>query len=45
MSNLINDYKFKIETKSMMNSVDIPINDIDYESLFGGFETLSNNTV
>jgi hypothetical protein len=27
-----------------MSSVDIPINDIDYESLFGGFETLSNNT-
>jgi hypothetical protein len=27
-----------------MTSVDIPINDIDYDSLFGGFETLSNNT-
>jgi len=28
-----------------MTSVDIPINDIDYEALFGGFDTLSNNTV
>jgi hypothetical protein len=27
-----------------MTSVDIPINDIDYDSLFGGFDTLSNNT-
>jgi len=28
-----------------MTTVDIPINDIDYDSLFGGFDTLSNNTV
>ena len=28
-----------------MTSVDISMNDIDYESLFGGFETLSNTTV
>jgi hypothetical protein len=42
---LINDYISKIETKLIMTSVDIPINDIDYDSLFGGFETLSNNTV
>ncbi|CAF0797647.1 unnamed protein product [Adineta steineri] len=27
-----------------MTSVDIPINDIDYEALFGGFDTLSNKT-
>ncbi|CAF2473660.1 unnamed protein product [Rotaria sp. Silwood2] len=27
-----------------MSSVGIQINDIDYDSLFGGFETLSNNT-
>ncbi|CAF0734863.1 unnamed protein product [Rotaria sp. Silwood1] len=28
----------------MMSSVDIQINDIDYDSLFGGFDTISNNT-
>jgi hypothetical protein len=27
-----------------MSTVDIPIHDIDYESLFGGFDTASNNT-
>jgi hypothetical protein len=35
----------KIDIKFKMSSVDIPINDIDYDALFGGFDTLSNKTV
>ena len=28
-----------------MTSVDIPINEIDYDALFVGFDSVSNNTV
>ncbi len=28
-----------------MASVDIQMNDIDYDSIFGGFDALSNHTV
>ena len=28
-----------------MSTLDIPINDIDYESLFGGFDVVPDNNV